>query len=1728
MEKFDHSKYIGIPFSKDMDCWGLTRKIYKQEFNIELPAFDTQYNINDEASIVEAIARRKEGWDKIDEPEVGCIALFRIMGYESHVGVVVSKTHYIDLRENRDSVLESLESPTSVKRLVGYYRYAERTEAFLEASNGAIINAIPHPLQTQRIVTYTPVGSTVEQTVAMLLKEFGNKVEYNPKFVVMLNGVPVAKEDWNSTYIKQGDALEYRVIPGKKVISVVLLIAVAVFAPYLATQALGAYATAVGAAGGVVTAAMGAAVYYGTYAAVTMIGSAIVSRITAPSMPGQPTNPGSTEAQLMVQGGGNQTAPYGAIPVVLGKVRMYPLLGSIDYLTYENGRDSYLSRLMVWGYGPLSIDTSSFKFGDVALSNYTDYQIETLDRKTEVSQTAFNQLYGQDVDQKQVQQELVREGDPKNSDQTFVVNSTTNSDEYGVITRAVVSFRATAAGQPMTATLTTTNGTAASWAYSTSKISSVSRTVVNSNTVVVTGVSTATSGTISDFASISFTVSGSNSGTLTVNLESTLPAGPWIQVVSTQPGNYKAQVAVHFPEGLRKIVLKGDNAGDTQATSVQLRIETSSDGLTWTTDLTPTIRAKSKDAFTDVFTLSATNRNYVRVRRETGDNAEDDDRYRYYFRTVLLNVAFVANLRPAVDPVGAKIAKTALRIKASDQLGQSTEGFNGLVQTWCKVWNGSSWVMGASSNPAALMRYVLEHPGFARRITSDSKLDLASLQYFYDYCQSRGFEYNGVISQPKSLWETLKDICAAGRASPHRINGKWTVLIDEPKSVVQHFTPHNSWGFEGTKPLPKYPHGLRVNYFDQDQQYQEAEIIVYNTGYNITNASLFESISLPGITKKSLVIDHCRWHFAQMKLRPEIYTLNTDVEYIVCNRGDRVKVMHDVPMWGLGSGRIKTRISSSQFVLTEQLYFEADKSYTIRIRSVSGASQTRSVVPKTVSGYYDDITVTVSLSSEQATVDDLFMFGETNLESQDLTVLSIEPSENKSARITLTDYGVTNTYNIFTDYLSLTENVVFETQISQPPNREINSFGSATPTISGFVSDESVMEQISSGVFRYNINVAYYNPYQLPTNVSLVQAQYDLSDSIDTLSAKYAQASYQNGSVNIPDVEEGLTYKVRMRYIGSDGVYGQWSDYSSHTVIGKTNPPSSVVNFTAVGDKTSGQVKLSWDKNPEVDVARYEIRDADNAWGTENGRLFFGNTTTAFVVFENTKTYYIRAVDYFGNYSTNSTSVVYTAAPVAPVTGLTSVFDTSSLTNSQINFSWIPVTNSEYNIVYYEFDTGITIETVQLSTFSVPANWVGDQFFQVRSVDIHNKKSAWTEILVTKTRPGILTDIKTQVIDNTVMLFWKLPLITSLPISHVLLKRGSSWSSPDFIVGQKSGEFTTDIRNQGGEVTYWLAAVDTSGVESIPVSITTLVDEPPDFVFNGDFTSDFTGTLVNAFKDVEGVALPVDTAETWQNHFTTRTWSSPQDQVTAGYPYYVQPTNLSGYYEEVFDFGTTLASSRVEVVFTGETVVAPVTLNTILSVSNDAVTWVDYPGLTSIFGTNFRYIKFRITATSTTDKGLYRLNYLYIKLDAKLKSDSGTVAVGTSSTGTIVNFNKEFIDVTSVICSPKGTTAAYVVNDFNDNIQSSTYAVSSNVCTVTFTDHGYIAGQKVRISTSSGTGINGVYTITSASSNTYTVAMVTANTSGNCTVYPQGMRLYRFNSAGALQAGDVSWSVEGY
>ena len=169
-------------------------------------------------------------------------------------------------------------------------------------------------------------------------------------------------------------------------------------------------------------------------------------------------------------------------------------------------------------------------------------------------------------------------------------------------------------------------------------------------------------------------------------------------------------------------------------------------------------------------------------------------------------------------------------------------------------------------------------------------------------------------------------------------------------------------------------------------------------------------------------------------------------------------------------------------------------------------------------------------------------------------------------------------------------------------------------------------------------------------------------------------------------------------------------------------------------------------------------------------------------------------------------------------------------------------------------------------------------------------------------------------------------------------------------------------------------------------------------------------------------------------------------------------------------------------------------------------------------------------------KDLYEIKNLVVRLDNKQVNDSGTVStVSTDASGTIVNFNKEFLDVESITLTAAGTTPLTAVYAFNDITLSGTYSVTSGVCTVTITDpestnHGLITGQKVRLSFSTGDGISGVYSITKVSDSVYTVDFTgQPNTSGNLLTYAQSLRIYTFKSTdGSRQSAKVGWQLRGY
>lgn len=299
--------------------------------------------------------------------------------------------------------------------------------------------------------------------------------------------------------------------------------------------------------------------------------------------------------------------------------------------------------------------------------------------------------------------------------------------------------------------------------------------------------------------------------------------------------------------------------------------------------------------------------------------------------------------------------------------------------------------------------------------------------------------------------------------------------------------------------------------------------------------------------------------------------------------------------------------------------------------------------------------------------------------------------------------------------------------------------------------------------------------------------------------------------------------------------------------------------------------------------------------------------------------------------------------------------------------------------------------------------------------------------------PPAQPSIAQQVVDNNVLLKWN-DCTASLPIVAYELRRGATWAAAT-VIGTKQGGFTTVFETQGGTYTYWLAGIDTAGNYGIPGSVVASVQQPPDYVLQLDQQSTFSGTKTNVLPDNAGnLLLGVSLTETFEQHFTNRSWTSPQDQITAGFDRWIMPSTETAAYEELVDYGAVLASSKVSQTLTSTVIAGNLSVTPQISVRlTPSDPWTAFNGVDSVFSTNFRYIKFRYDFASSGGNDLMLLTKLNYRLDSKLRSDFGTGTANAGDTGgTTVNFNVAFVDVEAISVTPSGTTARIAIYDFVD------------------------------------------------------------------------------------------------
>lgn len=986
-----YNDYVGIPFlakgreKTGLDCWGLVRLVYKEQYNIELPSLSSDYEIEDSERIAEIAAQYREGWEETSEGVPGSVILFRVLGHISHVGIYIGDNKFIHCREEQSVVIESLDSFTWSKRAVGFFNYKEKS--------AAVMNVVPHPLRTDRWTVPVPEGTSVAELRNWVVEKFEISKEIKSTVHIIINGIVVQEDQYSTTIVKDTDVIEYRCVArGSKFFRIILTIAVIVAAAFIGPEIFAAGTFGMSASG---AAAAGVAV-------VSTVGNLLIGYLM-PIRPPSSSSPGSTEAQSLLNGGSNSTNKYGAIPVVLGRMRITPPLGAENYIDSDTD-NSYLNMLLLWGFGPLRVTNMRIGLNDINLyENGAGIPVQQCTLNTSYfppgtdynDYNTFNSIYGSDRNQVYLGTTLVCHTSPSNVnidygdgfgvagpwvETTLDQTATTRIDVNFHFPQGLRRLRQTGkyAGdiyekecqfglqlKSINADLSDNTSWGNGFAVPLPAVNLVIDQVpagkyrwyrigVGPSGYIVkpgafltspyaafgTGAATAPSTSIysvfnlgflnprlpsfasNEYAIIDVCMSGSSLYTTDSSVKNGNLSGFGVNYTSIKETNFN-------PGSWSTPTVGTADRGDYLFT-IAAGTYYASGSYRWTLGTSTKeggsgLFVKRKDAFSYTVTvptapLAAGKKYVVRVRRLNDDQADDvaePGRNQDMHQIVLQTITATANNRPIIEKTGWNLTRTALRIKSNDQLNGRIEGVNAIVQTIAKTWNGTSWSgHNATSNPASLFLYVLEHPANIYRIAPadvDTKIDLVALGAWYNFCNlpANMFEYNAVLSDQRSVMDVLRDICAAGRASPAMVNGKWTVIIDDVKAnIVQHFTPHNSWGFESNKRLPRVPDGLKVTYYNEDKDWIQDEARVYNNGKNASNAEIFEEINLPGITDYTLATKHARWHLAQAALRPELFTLNTDLEYLVCNRGDRVRVLHDVPLWGISSGRINGLVTT--------------------------------------------------------------------------------------------------------------------------------------------------------------------------------------------------------------------------------------------------------------------------------------------------------------------------------------------------------------------------------------------------------------------------------------------------------------------------------------------------------------------------------------------------------------------------------------------------------------------------------------------------------------------------------------------------------------------------------------------------------------------------------------------------------------------------------------------------
>lgn len=936
------------------------------------------------------------------------------------------------------------------------------------------------------------------------------------------------------------------------------------------------------------------------------------------------------------------------------------------------------------------------------------------------------------------------------------------------------------------------------------------------------------------------------------------------------------------------------------------------------------------------------------------------------------------------------------------------------------IWNGTFGAAQWCSDPAWILWDLLTSSryGFGDHI-QESQLDRWAFYSASQYAsqlvpdgfggQEPRFSCNVNIQTAEEAYKLINDMCSVFRVMPYWSTGALTISQDKPSDYTYYFTPANvtegGFTYQGGSRKNR-PTVCVVSYLDlntRDIAYEVVEDAAGIAKYGVVKTE----ISAFACTSRGQAYRIGEWLLYSERYESEVVTFTAAVEAGVLVRpGALIKIADPVRSGERRGGRI---VSATTTTVTVDNATGLTSSGTLSIILPNGAAEERTVTGLTGN------TFTVSTAFSVAPANNgVWLYGDNTIAATLWRVLSVQEQDDSNYAISAIAYDPSK-YDYIERGTPLQERDV--TNLDVIP---------AAPTGISFIE---ALQQ-----YQNEIRSTLLVSWQSVTNAASYQVRWRKDNG------NYTIATVPSAQYELVDITPG-TYEFKIFSLSAALRPSSTSLDASFVALGKTAPPADVTNFMSILDSDIG-VTLNWSKNTELDIQGYEIWQG-NQWGTGTLIGLFSATSAKVGLLPiGTTTWWIKALDTSGVYSLNAISTSLTVG-VAPAPTVQNAFK-----GTNIELIWTVVAGNlatqayeiRYGSVSDTWATATVVGTTSSTVYSTRATWLGTRRWFVAAIDLNGSYGApgQTDAQVIAPSQAIISQ---QVVDNNVFLQWN-DTTSTLPVDLYELRKGSNWATAE-VIGTKQGRFTSVFEVAPGTYTYWLAGIDSAGNYGAPSSVSVAVSQPPDYILRLNVDSTFNGTRSNVATLDTGLISPVDTTETWQSHFTTRSWSTPQDQITVGYPYYAMPSASTGYYEEVIDYGAVLAATKITATLTSQIVAGTPSLTPTISTRKlNTDPWINNVGLNSVFATDFRYIKIRYDFASTGGDDLLQISALNIRLDAKLRNDFGSGTASASDVGgTTVSFNIAFVDVEAISVTPATTNAVIAVYDFVDALNPTTFKV---------------------------------------------------------------------------------------